>query len=102
MHCSPSEAKPFIVRSTFYSVSYVVCHDKAYMPKRAIQLVLSQYCILRISYDEPVSPDHHKIHNANYLVLVQRIVFVAIRLILDIRSYNNHVFVYALCQIANV
>lgn len=50
----------------FRSVNYVVCRGKIYILKLAIQLVPSQYYILRISYDEPASLAHRNIHNASY------------------------------------
>ena len=52
----------------FHSVNYVVCRDKIYILKQAIELVLYQCCILHIFCDELVLLDHHNIRNANYLV----------------------------------
>lgn len=82
----------------FQFVIDVVCHGMIYILKQAIQLVLSRYCILRISYDEPVSPDHHKIRNANYLSSSQHNVSSSMLPILDTHCDNSHAFVCVYAQ----
>lgn len=99
---SPTCIKPNVVRSAFFSVSCVVCHGKICTLKQAIQLVLSLCCILRISYDEPVSPDHHKIRNANYLSSSQHNVSSSMPPILDSHCDNSHAFVCVCVQIQTV
>ena len=61
----PCSAADLIGLMHSYGVNYVVCRGKIYILKQAIQLVLPRYYILRISYDELVSPDRRNIHNAN-------------------------------------
>ena len=65
---SPTIGNTNVVCSAFHSVNYVVCRDKIYILKQAIELVLYQCCILHIFCDELVLLDHHNIRNANYLV----------------------------------
>src|SRR5204862_7978850 len=91
-------ANPMLCVRHFHSVNYVVCHDKIYILKQAIQLVLSRYCILRISYDAPVSPDRHKKRNANYLSSIQHNVSSSMPPILDSHCDNSHAFVCVCVQ----
>ncbi len=91
-------SKPHVVRSAFLSVSCVVCRGKICKLKQAIQLVLSRYYILRISYDVLESPWHHKIRNANYLFSSQHNVSSSMLPILDSHCDNSHAFVCVCAQ----
>jgi hypothetical protein len=98
---APILQNPLLCVRLSHSVIDVVCHGKIYILKQAIQLVLSRYCILHISYDVPVSLYHHKIRNANYLFSIQHNVFSAMLPILDSRCGNSHAFAFVACQTAN-
>lgn len=95
---SPNIAKPIVVRSAFLSVSCVVYSGKICKLKQAIQLVLSRYCILRISCDELVSLCHHKIRNANCLSSSQHNVSFSKLPILDNHCDSSHAFVCVYAQ----
>jgi len=82
----------------FRFVNYVACHGKICILKQAILLVLYQYCILHIFYGAPVSPDHHKIHNANCLFSILHSVSFAKHPISDTHFGNIHAFVCASAQ----